>query len=1513
MASTLGKLDILLHQRLGATTFAGGITVAGGSEVVVHVASRFACHVAKCTSITVINPVIRTIEATVHIHADDAKGLVLLHPAATRGPLRTVELFGGLGGWSHAATHANSHPVAIIDVDAKVCQATAKTFGTSVLSVDDFLEHALSRCESNETLPTIVVQGKVDDPRFWVAISLLNVSVALASPPCQPWSSTGRQSGLAAFDGLVFTSMLDLAAAAKLHALVCENVVGFPNHPDYHEVLAHSAFRGLKLVSGGLVPCQKMLPVIRNRWLGVFIHVSIPLETELLKNIQQYVMPAITCAYPATGPTLREADAIHTNMTATERDLLQVSQEAVSMLRRFELCPQWLVDEVDSNSSEPMLQARLLTPDNKLSGVMARYGGQHLLPLDLLKEKGLHTMLFGSLEDYRYFSPWEILASMGFPPHTRISACVAQAFQQTGNALSPIHAGFAIMKAHVLLGKLSPFDITVSLQDFLHAILNEGIKLSKVSAFVDGDLCCLRMRIVEVPNETRFEPRSKRSKTDDITPTVAFTVEQQMEGTRESSFSPVFEFPNNEGLCLPTVAANGGIIILKHSQKHWLILVHGDPEEQLSCLIQRAMPHAREEHFFRFHDGPNVLSWEQNIQCVPCKEVVFAPITIPFTCEVAQGPLLAINGDVTWTIATLKTYVAAALRCNCDSLKILSHELPTFDTDYLAEYESCHFVSKFKACMPRYFSFAPRDTTVEMDLTPKSPNCIRFVAKHPLRKVVRSIVVAEDADAGTVIRTLFPDVCEQASWTITCGGQSIGPLHPIAEMHSMAIDWHCFRPLVPTVVDRVMLHSSIDSSALQVQHALSPQRWIKSPSQTRASVCRVDPTLDIKQIAGAYVVHTQMAINMTCHLGGHVVDPDTVISNIPVDQVLCFKIAPLLGGGKSNIEQLRTKVRSVLETHGVPADASADRANAFLNKADHETLFKVLTGDETSLWNAIKDEANRVHFRLVYRQEMKTAKHNGRSKPPSKHVKGGKDKAYQKPRDDFVATASNIKIDIDHFWDGEDKIALLDAARFGQDQSGLAIMSRFEADKHDDSQTLSMDALAILIVGKNFAATDETFEMPAYTNGGQPIIIQAALRQYGDRPVTFRAAIPMTEVGQTASTTLELTILKSEVMSWKECGVPLHYLGVQISALRGSSLISAWALRTFSADRKPVPMKEAVSWHGYVKVEDAILDQVLARSGWAGIYVTPRTPDRKLDDRYTAIVVPGCTLNDMQKKAGSLEKALGIVRIKDQLAIRCRREHAQAIRATLLPESAFVASNAFDSQDTLWLLKNVPCEIGQNGLAQALEKANWDAKPIRAQGQNRWLIASKVAPPSMHMCINQTHVLIEPAKRAHDQGTVTMVAKQFKVDTVATSSNGVTQIATTSRFQEIKTEMTEQMEARLLDANRRIEQLQHALGQVQQAQVSQVAANQATQAELAQLKEEQAFARQKIGEVENSIVQSGQTVIQTMQDMMQNMQSSLEASMKQIVGNETWSESEKEKRARTHGTPPKLDQFACRS
>jgi len=312
-------------------------------------------------------------------------------------------------------------------------------------------------------------------------------------------------------------------------------------------------------------------------------------------------------------------------------------------------------------------------------------------------------------------------------------------------------------------------------------------------------------------------------------------------------------------------------------------------------------------------------------------------------------------------------------------------------------------------------------------------------------------------------------------------------------------------------------------------------------------------------------------------------------------------------------------------------------------------------------------------------------------------------------------------------------------------------------------------------------------------------------------------------------------------------------------------------MKIWKNSRQPAPFREADYWHGFIRVSDNILDQVLSRSGQAGIYVSPKDDNRKHDECFAVIALPDCSLQEAIKKAGSFDKTLGIVHLRDQFGIRYRREHLACLRAALLPESAFVASEGVKSDDTLWVLKNVPPTVGKEGLQDTFIQSGWDALPVRAQGQNRWLVASKEMPSMRHMCINGAYVLVEAIKRHREPGAVTITAKQVKVDTMVNASTGNVQIAASTRIQEVRAEIFDQMEQKMQAANDRITQLTAALEKMQSEQSKK---DLETKNELAMVRSEQAFTKQKISEVEASVVQSGQTVIQTMQSMMSQIQMS---------------------------------------
>ena len=1493
-----GKVSFEIMERRDTGAFL--IRIEGATDGVLHVPVEWDQHVARSFRASAFDFQVAWQADMIHIHVCLEQGSVLLlHPSPQRGPTKVVELFGGISGWSHAMHECNMSPVAIVEKDRKTAEVCAQTWQCEVIDPKTFLQRALL----GDVVSPVVVEGSAVDYQVWMAFGILNVSTALASPPCPPWSSAGAEKGLKADDGKVLSDLLIRAGQFKLVALLIENVPGIVSHEDFQVLLAGAALHGMKLILAGVHNISRCLPVYRDRWLATFVHSSITLAES---DVQAAVgLTLASEGFSLPGPNLSASDCIRP-VDASDRSHLMPSKEALTMLGRSDLVPKWMAGKINWHDDEPVLKARVIAKDKKLSGVMARYGSQHLLPLEHLKAKGLQTVLFDDAGTMRYFCPWEILASLGFPSKVVISADLAFAFQLTGNAISPVHAWIQIARTYKAMGFLSPFPQDLDVSKALRMILDKSIKLSAFACVIRDPFAVLEVAI-QATEET--DPLAKRARTArdsgwEVTPTVPFAAvtessKTESDFTRHLQVEPKFHVGKMTSASMQPFC-QGGILFLKHVQNNWIMVVHGAVDEKLEVLILRALPHANDMHFRSFLWRGKEITWQDMITCAPPTTVIFVPKSFVVTCYAEDGNCIYMNADVTWTVKTVIAFLAGRMGCQADAISLAYNGIDMKDCDFVAEFPTWRFQIRLNACLPGYITCAPMEVKVrEAGMIPAHNGCIRFVAKHPAMKIIRTACVSSKAAIASVVRVLFPDLCSTVSWTAHIEGVPVDVNMVIGTDTKFEIEWDCFKPLAPTSVHAARFNVPIDAAQMQVKFHDKPERWIRSPLRSKAQVLRTDEDSMLMQLAASFVSHAQLDLSITCHLGSVLTDPTIPLADVPVNEVVSFKIAPLVGGAKKSGEAIKNRVSKALEEHGVQKETCNERANAFFQKADIETLGKAESADDEEFWRTVKDEANRVHFRLVYRNEMKQMRKDNRRKPPGKDSKKSQKGTKH---DGFVASASNIVIDMKHFKADDEDVDRLEASRFGPDQKGVAIMELAEADRYVDGTSISVDPLAILIVGNRFGPNDEPFTMPAHTVEGMPIIIHAALRQYGDRMITFKAAVPVSNVDTAASTVIELHIFRKEVGSWKECSVPLHYLGVHISAVRGSSLIATWSMKTWSEGRKPVPFMDAAYWHGFFRVPDEILDQVLARSGHAGIYVAPKDDNRRHDERFSVIAMPELNLLEVQKKAALYDKALGIVKLRDQFAIRCRREHSSNLRASLLPESAFVASEGVGADDSIWVLKNMPPEVGKEGLQSALLQSGWDAVPVRAQGQNRWLVAAKLEPDSKHFCINGSYVLVEPIKRQRDNHAVTITAKQVKVDTTFNATQGSMQMATSTRIQEVKAEISDHMEMKMQAANQRIEQLSGALERLQAEQSRQ---EKDTKAEFASIKNEQAFARQKIGEVEASVVQSGQTVINTMQQMMSN----LEANMKQWM---VKSEVGDSKRHRAEETP-RNDTFSTKS
>ena len=96
--------------------------------------------------------------------------------------------------------------------------------------------------------------------------------LAVCSPPCQPWSTAGSQSGLDSADGRLVLLLADIFGVVRTPVVCLEEVVGFREHPDFRIVMEAWADAGYACLHQQDLQLAELLPTWRKRAMFIFVH-----------------------------------------------------------------------------------------------------------------------------------------------------------------------------------------------------------------------------------------------------------------------------------------------------------------------------------------------------------------------------------------------------------------------------------------------------------------------------------------------------------------------------------------------------------------------------------------------------------------------------------------------------------------------------------------------------------------------------------------------------------------------------------------------------------------------------------------------------------------------------------------------------------------------------------------------------------------------------------------------------------------------------------------------------------------------------------------------------------------------------------------------------------------------------------------------------------------------------------------------------------------------------------------
>jgi len=675
------------------------------------------------------------------------------------------------------------------------------------------------------------------------------------------------------------------------------------------------------------------------------------------------------------------------------------------------------------------------------------------------------------------------------------------------------------------------------------------------------------------------------------------------------------------------------------------------------------------------------------------------------------------------------------------------------------------------------------------------------------------------------------------------------------------------------------------------------KKWVRTPFQTKPYEQRLNENMTLNKVAAQFFAHSCSTQTIMAMIDGKVVDPRIKVGEVHDDKIITFRACPMLGGGKEKDKDVKKILTDQLLSRGVPDDKIVSRVDGFLSKVASDKV-RTHSGETwAKQWVSLKQLANEARFRLITTDELRafqtrkksdklgevtsnvsTSVSTAGSSITSKGSGGGQIKKLD---------LGEIRLDLSYFKAGGEDVQLISVEAFGPDSRGVAVMHTDSALKYLPIKRLSADPLAIIAIGGK-QISDMPIKMAPAANGkGEPILVPMSILNFGDTPVSFVEGSMKADLATQEAIVIEFTIYRDEVESWDDVKSPMVYLGLKISETKTVKILSTWAVKGYSEQRKPIEHAKAKYVHGYLRVLEAQADPLLARSGWFGIYLVPKNSLKKPHEAYAIILVPNKSPEQLQAIVQSTKNALGIVKTASALAVRCRREHTFAIKKIIYPELPLQEEGEFSQGDRLFVLKHLESHTNNSELTDALRKLGWkNAKALKPLGATAWSIASSEDPPSSHVSLNGNFVVIAP------QGKPSNAVKNAFVPATAAFTGGVSQsvptvpiVPTTSRIDEIKNDLQGQVqamvEAKLKDTASDIQQLKKAMGD--------------THDSIAQIKVAQEKTDRKIQDVETSVQANGEGLLSKMTSMFNELQTNLNQRLDKM---ETASDEKDSKRPR---------------
>ena len=1224
---------------------------------------------------------------------------------ATRGPaflactvatrqdetLQMVELFsGGFSGWSQAAwaIREMGYPIStswLLDIEDnydKPMQAQDRT--------TQIVRTAADLAEADFSGGPVAIFANIEHQWWHRAWIRAPPHLLVASPPCQPWSSAGQQSGLSSPDGRLVLLLAAICRVTQVPVVCLEEVQGFRSHPDFPTVLEAWKEAGYDCVSQQSLQLSEVAPTWRRRFFLIFCHVQHRHEAQLPLQVCQW--------QPHPRPSLAGQKAYFPILPAQLLKHCQLTEDLLS----FYLDP-WYLPPGHPQDHAAICRFRLCLPSQQSKCFMATYHRQHELPEGMLARSGLLCSLLKVGDGIRFFSAPEIASCHGALRPQFLPDCDQTAMTMLGNALATPQA--AVVLAHALQLFLRPGhrpDPAAAAAYCVNRAINSG---NSVLARVTGGWI-----LVHVTEVGRIIASSH--------------LRAQLEGLLQSA------------------AASFYVLSLGFGREADFV-----EQARVHCSTHVSLAEAMRLLRLEVDEAPQGPMRARECCQIGVEELPAVPLQADIPrASVCSGPILLCTPTGIIIVQAGVPDWLQQLKWAFD--KCRSFNLGVVCLTCFGERLTC--VSKF----PPVVFVATKADDLHFSAPSFSREQVRACRLRSEGGQLVLSVAAEHALTWWIQapshlleclgwQLLSGDMPTEAGQQFQLSLQATGstPPVPLCELRSYLRDLLFLAQL---------RHSTADAESLLLEPVLiqvvaRSLGCLRLPAQMcvdkiehmwRTACLAVDCWPNARVFSGPFPLRVESRLE------------DLVVSTEVFrkgrDRCLVLSVMPETRGGGSkdeNLQLAKSRVAALLLDRGVPLPATTKSVEDLVPALGSSACLHAMSQqDPKDQWQLLSKSAHAVGRELP--------PGDNRTERAANRIQKAVRRKKLAQAETILAADFRLQ---EETWCGIDEqvVPVLDAIR--PDCSGVVLLDRSEANPQDLALLTNMgsEALCIVIPGHCCPDVDTCagrVSVPVvHRRTGQRHLIAACFHNVGATDIQPHFAC-------STSVTVDGTICCSFAMFQDEAPSDKHWQEAVQAPVRtvvelfrksgvNQALANPWG-RHFRLKGRPSQPHAADTFQFFAKVPSAGLRPVLQQSGFNGVYVVPRSWDRQLLAGW-AVVWLSSNRPDVEKQALVVPEQHGLVRSRNKYGLRIPQPSFAKVFAQLKPGTEVPAT--IDVK-CLYKLGPVPASARAEDVQSWAQQLSWQVKVLKALGPQFWLVGAATGPPAETALFNDQAVLLVPVR-----------------------------------------------------------------------------------------------------------------------------------------------------------------------